>query len=41
MGHKSVNETMYYLHLVEMLVPEYREKMAAITEGIGVSYEED
>ena len=41
MGHKSVNETMYYLHLVEMLVPEYREKMSAITEGIGVSYEED
>lgn len=41
MGHKSVNETMYYLHLVEMLVPEYKEKMAIITEGIGVSYEED
>jgi integrase len=41
MGHESVKETMYYLHMVEALVPEYRVKMKSLTEGIGDVYEED
>lgn len=40
MGHESTEETMYYLHMVEALVPEYQEKISRITEGIEVAYEE-
>lgn len=40
MGHESTEETMYYLHMVEALIPEYQEKISSITEGIGVAYEE-
>jgi len=41
MGHESAKETMYYLHMVEALIPEYRIKMKSLTEGIGVVHEED
>ena len=40
MGHESAEETMYYLHMVEALIPEYQEKISSITEGIEVAYEE-
>lgn len=40
MGHESTEETMYYLHMVEALIPEYQEKIRSITEGIEVAYEE-
>lgn len=40
MGHESTEETMYYLHMVEALIPEYQEKIRTITEGIEVAYEE-
>ena len=40
MGHESTEETMYYLHMVEALIPEYQEKIHSITEGIEVTYEE-
>lgn len=40
MGHESTEETLYYLHMVEALIPEYQEKISSITEGIGVAYEE-
>lgn len=41
MGHKSPQETMYYLHMVSHLLPEYCEKMKEIAKGIGVVYEEE
>ena len=41
MGHRSTKDTMYYLHLVPQLLPEYSKKMHNFTEGIGVIYEED
>ncbi|MGX8679742.1 MAG: tyrosine-type recombinase/integrase [Sphaerochaetaceae bacterium] len=40
MGHESVRETMYYLHMVEALIPEYRKAIEVITKGIGVVHEE-
>ncbi len=40
MGHESTEETIYYLHMVEALIPEYQEKIRGITEGIEVAYEE-
>lgn len=40
MGHESTEETMYYLHMVEALIPEYQEKISSITKGIEVAYEE-
>lgn len=41
MGHSSPQETMYYLHMVSHLLPEYSEKIEGFTEGLGVIYEED
>lgn len=41
MGHSSPQETMYYLHMVALLLPEYSNKIRGLTEGIGVVYEED
>lgn len=41
MGHSSPQYTMYYLHMVSHLLPEYSEKMKCFTEGMGVVYEED
>lgn len=41
MGHSSPQETMYYLHMVSHLFPEYSEKVKSLTEGIGVIREED
>lgn len=40
MGHESTSETMYYLHMVELLLPEYIGKISSITEGLGAVYEE-
>lgn len=40
MGHETTRETMYYLHMVEALIPEYQEKIRSITEGIEAAYEE-
>lgn len=41
MGHKTTNETMYYLHLVPNLFPIYQEKLGELTEGLGIAYVED
>lgn len=41
MGHATPQETMYYLHMVSALLPEYSNKISRFTEGIGVVYEED
>lgn len=40
MGHSSPQETMYYLHMVSALIPEYKEKMAALDTGMEVLREE-
>lgn len=40
MEHESTEETMYYLHMVEALIPEYQEKISSITKGIEVAYGE-
>ena len=40
MGHKSVKETMYYLHMVVSLLPQYRKKMKSLTQGMETIYEE-
>jgi integrase len=40
MGHESIKETMYYLHMVETLIPEYRKAIDGITKGMGVVNEE-
>ena len=41
MGHKTPNETLYYLHTITDLIPQYAEKMKALETGSGVVYEED
>lgn len=41
MGHQTTNETLYYLHMTESLLPEYREKMKNLTEGMRTVYEEE
>ena len=40
MGHSSSQETMYYLHMIPQLLPEYSKKISRFTEGIGVVHEE-
>ena len=40
MGHESTKETMYYIHIFETLLPEYRERMEFLTKDIEVYYEE-
>lgn len=41
MGHSSPQETMYYLHMVSHLFPEYSKKIKNLTEGMVVIHEED
>ena len=40
MGHETTSETMDYLHMVELLLPEYMGEISSITEGMGAVYEE-
>lgn len=40
MGHESSAETMYYLHMVESLLPEFLGKVSPITEGLETIHEE-
>lgn len=41
MGHKHIRYTLYYLHITSQLFPVYQEQLAALTEGIGVTYAEE
>lgn len=40
MGHASPNETMYYLHMIPQLLPEYSQKISGLTKGLDVIHEE-
>lgn len=40
MGHETIKQTMYYLHIFESLLPALKEKTVNLTKGIGVAYEE-
>ena len=40
MGHDTVDETLYYLHMFQTLLPTFKDRMSALTKDIGVSYEE-
>ena len=40
MGHETVDETLYYLHMFQTLLPAFKERIANITKDIEVSYEE-
>lgn len=33
MGHESTASTMYYLHMVEALIPEYQKKSVVLLRG--------
>ena len=40
MGHESVKETLYYLHMFENLLPIFKDRINNLTKDIEVSYEE-
>lgn len=41
MGHKIINDTMYYLHITSQLFPVYSEKLRLLEERIGVVHVEE
>ncbi len=41
MGHSRLRDTLYYVHMVSQLFPVYQDKLAKLTEGIGVVYVEE
>jgi integrase/recombinase XerD len=41
MGHKTIKDTMYYLHMTSQLFPVYSEKLSLLEERVGVVYVEE
>lgn len=41
MGHKTIDHTMYYLHITSQLFPVYSEKLRLLEERVGVVHVEE